>query len=268
MMLGLRRAMRLRGGLVLLLAFGLGCVTTESPELRKPDPVEQARKQGEARYNLGVDHLNNGRTAAAVRELRASLELRPDDPWAHFAIAEAYRLQGRTDDAVRHLERAMALKPDFHSARLNLSGVYIQRGEFQKAAHLAHGLVDDPTFATPWRAFTNLGWAQYRLGQKEQARESLELAAEYNEKYWPALLNLGILEAEDGRRLEALSLFQRVISLRPGSLAEAEAHYRSAEIFIALGQQQKAVNHLVAAAESKPNGKWGDKSEEYLKLLR
>jgi Tfp pilus assembly protein PilF len=194
----------LRLAAALALVAGLGCVTTESPELKKPDPVAQAKKQAEAKYNLGIDHLKNGRTALAVRELRASLELEPRDPWSHFAIAEAYRRQGRTDDSIFHLEQAMELKPAFHSARLNLSGVYIQRNDYEAAAYHAQILLDDPTFAKPWSALNNLGWSQYRLGKTQEARGNLEMAGEYNERYWPALLNLGILEASEGRRLEAL----------------------------------------------------------------
>jgi Tfp pilus assembly protein PilF len=267
-MIRVNRNAWLRLAAALVLVAGLGCVTTESPELRKPDPAAQARKQAEAKYNVGIDHLKNGRNALAVRELRGSLGLEPMDPWSHFAIAEAYRRQGRTDESVQHLETAMELKPAFHSARLNLSGVYIQRNDYEAAAHHAEILLDDATFAKPWSALNNLGWSQYRLGETQEARANLELASEYNERYWPALLNLGILEASEGRRLEALGLFQRVFDLDPGPLALAEAHYRSAEIFLAIGQQEKAVRHLVAAAESKPNGQWGEKSEEYLKLLR
>lgn len=173
----------------LVLSGSLGCVTTESPELQKPDPAVVAEKQAEARYNMGIDHLNNGRTALAVREFLASLELEEADAWTHFALAEAYRRQGRTDDSVYHLTRSMELKGDFHSARLNLSGVYIQRGEFEKAAAECQILLDDPTFAAPWRALTNLGWAQFRMGDRETARDNLRMASQYNERYWPALLN-------------------------------------------------------------------------------
>jgi Tfp pilus assembly protein PilF len=264
-MLRLDRNRLVHGSAVLALAFALGCATTEGPNV---DPEEQIRKQALAKYNVAIDHLDNGRTALAIRELLAAEQLEPDDPWTHFALAEAYRRQGLVDEAVVHLERSMALKPGFQSARLNLSGIYIQVGEYEKAAHHAQILLDDPTFPTPWRALTNLGWAQYRLGRAAEARRNLRLASQYHERYWPARLNLGILEADEGRRLEALSLFQRVLDMKPGPLAEAEAHYRIAEIFIALGQQEKAVRHLVAAAQSKPSGKWGAKSEEYLKLLR
>ena len=100
------------------------------------------------------------------------------------------------------------------------------------------------------------------------ARRNLALAVEYNERYWPALLNLGILEAEEGRQVEAMSLFQEVLDLDPLPLVKAEVHYRMGQIFIALGQQQKALPHFVASAEVEPKGQWGKKSEEYLKLLR
>lgn len=253
---------------VLGLMLGLGCVTTESPELRKPDPKEQIAKQAQAKYNLGIDHLNKGENPSAVRELRASLELAPDDPWTHFALAEAYRRVGRTAEAAQHLRRAMQLKPGFQPARLNLSGVLIQDGKYQEAVEQLKILLDDPTFPTPWRALTNLGWCQYQLGQKDEARKNLKLAIQYHDKYWPALLDLGILEASEGQKLEALGRFLKVIDLKPGPLASAEAHYRAAEIFLSLGQQDKAVRHLVAVAESKPNGQWGEKSEKYLKLLR
>jgi Tfp pilus assembly protein PilF len=249
-------------------SLGLGCVTSESPEMREPDPVEVATKQAHAKYNMGIDHLNNGRNALAVREFRASLELAPDDAWTHFGLAEAYRRTGRTEEAVVHLTRSMELKPEFHSARLNLSGVLIQQNQYKEAAEHAQILLDDPTFATPWRALTNLGWCQFRMGNRADARTNLQLATEYHERYWPALLNLGILEESEGRKLEALSLFLKVVDLNSGPLANAEAHYRSAEIFISLGQQEKAMGHLVAVAENEPNGKWGEKSEKYLNLLR
>jgi type IV pilus assembly protein PilF len=250
-------------GALLAVGLGLGCTTTQGPEVR-----EQVERQSKAKYNLGIDHLDNGRTALALRELLGAEQLTPNDPWVHFALAEAYRRSDRPQDAVLQLERTMQLDPALQSARLNLSGVYIQMGDYAKAAEHSQILVDDPTFPTPWRALTNLGWAQHRMGRNAEARRNLELAIQYSPRYWPALLNLGILEGAEGRSLEAITHFQRVVDLRPGPLAEAEAHYRTAEVLIALGQQEKAVRHLVAVAGLRPNGQWGEKSEAYLKLLR
>jgi tetratricopeptide (TPR) repeat protein len=252
-------------GALLAAALGLGCATSSGPA---QDELVQLERQAQAKYNLGIDHLDNGRTALALRELLAAEQLNPQDPWTQFALAEAYRRSNLPQEAIAHLERTMQLDPDLQSARLNLSGVYIQMGDYANAARHAQILVDDPTFATPWRALTNLGWAQLRTGQAREARRNLELAIGYHPRYWPALLNLGILEAGEGRRLEAIAYFQRVVESKPGPLATAEAHYRIAETLIALGQQEKAFRHLAAVAEIQPNGPWGPKSEEYLKLLQ
>ena len=52
--------------------------------------------------------------------------------------------------------------------------------------------------------FSNRGWAEYKLGRVGEARETFALTRKFNPVYWPALLNLGILESEQGRRLEAI----------------------------------------------------------------
>ena len=254
-----------RAGLALVLVLGSACATQ-----REFDERTQIRKQAHARFNLGVDHLNHDRTAPALREFLAAIELEPNDPRIQQGLARAYWRQGRPELAVQHLERALTLKPDMHSARLTLSGIYIQLQRYEDAALAAQQLVDDPTFARSWRALTNRGWAEFRLGRIDEARESLALAMRYDNTYWKATLNLGILENKEGRRLEAIALFRRMLDQQPPPppLAEAEANYRLAEIYIALGQQQRAVEHLTAAAARQPSGMWGERSEKYLRLLR
>ncbi len=73
---------------------------------------------------------------------------------------------------------------------------------------------------------------------------------------------------EEGRRLEAVALFQKVLAREPGPEARSEANYRLGEIYIALGERERAVGHLMAAVADAPGGRWGIKSEEYLQLLR
>jgi tetratricopeptide (TPR) repeat protein len=107
-----------------------------------------------------------------------------------------------------------------------------------------------------------------RLGNNVVAREQLDLAIEYNRNYWPALLSLGILEQKEGRPVEAISFFRLAIEQEPAPGARAEANYRMAEIYVSLGKRKQAVDHLMAAVAQTPEGKWGKKSEEYLKILR
>lgn len=249
--------------LVLIVTGSLGCVTTPDPEFE----FERDRK-ARAHYNAGIEQMRQGKNALAIRELLTAMQISPRDPWIHWAIAEAYRQKGRVDECENHLVTALEIRPDFQQARLNLSALYVQVGSYEEAIAHSDMLLEDPTFPVPWKALSNKGWAQYKLGRIQAARESFQLALEYNESHWRSFLALGILEAESGRRIEALEQFERVIELQPGPLAEAEANYRIGQIYVSLGNRARALQYLTAAASKTPNGPWGKRSEDYLRRLR
>ena len=241
----------------------LGCATRQA-KLEEDRLLRQARSH----FDLGVNHVANRRIPFALRELMAALELEPDNPRTHYALGDAYMRNGKLVDAERHLKQALAIWPEFHDARLHLSALYIHTERYRLAMVETQMLVDEPTFPAPWRALTNHGWAHFKLGEMVEARASLEDAYELNRAYWPTLLDLGILENREGRRLEAIERFQQLLELRPGPSATAETNYRLAEIYISLGKRDRAVGHLLVAVTKAPEGRWGKKSEEYLKLLR
>jgi len=171
-------------------------------------------------------------------------------------------------EAEQHYLRTLEIEPTYHEARLNLAILYNQLSRYEESVAHTSVLADDATFPGPWRALANKGLAEYRLGQLEEARHTLELGIDYRDDYWPTLLYLGILEVEEGRRLEGLSFFRQVLQQEPGLEVEAQANYRIGEIYIALGKRERAIGHLKAAVVQTPGGPWGTKSEESLKLLR
>ena len=258
------RIARVLPGLVLALhvAGALGCATT--------NPATQAENDRKVRnhYELAVNHLREGRTGVAIRELLAAEAIEPKDPWVQLALAEAYRLKAHNAEAEEHLKRALAARPDLHAAKLNLSALYIQVGRYEEAIQMSQELLADATFPAPWKALTNEGYALYKLERRGEARQVLGQALEYHENFWPARLDLAILDQDEGRHLEALEELEAVLAQKPGAIAEAEANYRMATIYISLGNRAKAVHHLTAAAETRPSGEWGKRSADYLKRLR
>jgi type IV pilus biogenesis/stability protein PilW len=250
-------------GILLVLAAVLACATTPDSSIG-PDQERKAR----AHYNAGISHMSEGKPAMAIRELLTALQSSPRDPWIHWALAEAYRRKGRLDEAESHLLTALEIRPAFQQARLNLSAFYYQVGRYDEVIEQADLLLDDPTFPVPWKALANRGWAQYKLGQWKLARQSFETALEYDAKYWRSFLGLGMLDMEAGRRIEALEQFEQVLDLEPGPLAEAEANYWIGEIYVSLGNRERALQHLTAVTAKEPNGQWGKRSEDYLRRLR
>jgi type IV pilus assembly protein PilF len=227
---------------------------------------EDARK-ATSRLDVGSDHLVNGRSALALREFLAAEKFDPRNARVQYALADAYLARGKRAESERHVRRAIELFPDFHDARLFLSALLLLDQRYADAIPECNRLIDDPTFATPWRALTNRAWAQYRLGRAKEARESLDLALEFRRNYWPATLALAIMEGEAGRRKEAIRLYQEVIALSPGAAVEAEVNYRLAEVYVALGKPREARGHLTTSVARAPESQWARRSQEYLKKL-
>lgn len=246
----------------------LGACATAPPTVQRPVVTEDAQREARAHHGQGAAYLKEGKLAQAIRELRAAAGLNPNDPWIRLALGEAYRLRGMMTEAEHEILEALAIDPKFQEARLTLSGVYVQLERYAEAIAQAQILIDDPTYPDVWMPLTNKGFSLLQLGQLSEARKSLELAAEFEPKYWRAYLNLGILAALEGHREEALAHFAKVVRYGAGTLGEAEANYRSAEIYVALGDQSRAIRHLLAATERNPDGQWGKASAEYLKRLQ
>lgn len=257
---------RLTGlGLAAMLAVS-GCASTPDGE-GVEDPAVSERKAN-IHYEMGVQQLKEGQTPQAIGSLLLAVQLNPDNAPIHFALGEAYRRKGRMQEAEHHLARAVELDPGFQQARLTLSSFYSQLERYEEARQHAAVLTEDPTFPWPWRALTNLGWAEYRLGDAERAREHLQLALDYRADYWRARLNLGIVAADQKQFREAVTQFEQVLAEQPGPFAEAEVHYRLAELYMKLGQREQAIAHLSESANRRPSGPWGERSATALKKLR
>ena len=254
---------------LLLVALGVACTHTGP----KPYVPDEKRLAASVR-DVGIDLLYQGRTAMAIRKLQEAATRDPDDPITYLSLGEAYRRKGMLHKAKSNLMRSLELNADsqdynHQETRLNLSVLYIQLGEYEKARVECQQLVDDPTFSTPWRALTNLGWAEYKLGRLGLARQSFEEALEFYPRYAPAHLNLGMLDQTEQRWLAAIRHYELAAeSNRMPAEAIAEANFHMAEIYVSMGQRDKAISYFGLALKGSPYGEWGEQSQSYLELLR
>ena len=253
------------GRLFVLFALGalLGC-NTPAKQAQREENVKRAR----AHFDLAADHVANDRLELGLRELLLAERLDPRNPRIQHGLGIAYLQRGKVELAEQHMLEALEIAPDYQEARFNLAALYLNLGRYRECVDHVAILADDATFTSPWRAYNAWGWALYELGQVDEARKRLDRALELRPGYWPSLMNLGILEAEQGHRPEAIRYFTQVLEIEPGASATAEANYRLAEIYVSLGRRRQAVGHLRTAVVKAPSDPWGKKSEEYLKLLR
>jgi len=254
-----------------LVGFASGCATTTTLSSDELDELTQAI----AVRDVGIDHLSAGRTAMAIRKLQQAQTMNPEDPETVLWLGEAYRRKGMLGRAEEQLRESMRLSSKDPTGRihqetiLNLSALYIQMKRYDDAILQSEILIEDPTFGTPWRALTNRGWAQFQLGDYTEAADSYAAALDYFPMYWPARLNLGILQQKRRNYAEAIQEYELALETnRLGADAIAEVNYRLAEVYVALGRKSRAIEHFSVAAEQSPYGEWGTQSKSYLEMLR
>ena len=245
-----------------------GCWTTTSSE-PEVDPIALAG----AIRDLGLDQLRQGNYSMAIRKLQRAELKNPEDPLVYYGLGEAFRRKGLLAEAEVNLLKSLELSPDPHAqsyqlAVLTLSVLYIQQERYEEAVVLCQVLIDDPTYERPWTALTNRGWAQYKSEQFEAARLSYQEALGYRSTYAVAHFNLGILEQEQGRWLDAVRQLDLAAKSREmSSEARSEAYFRLGEIYMTLGRKDEAIEKFGLAIEKAPDGEWAEKSRSRLEVL-
>lgn len=170
-------------------------------------------------FDRGTNSIREGAYYAAKLALRQALAIFPDYPQAHTRLAEALMELDEGDAARDALLQANRLAqparlPPVEKARNEAIQSMVLRDP-DGAVRAYKRIVDSqPTDAGAW---VDLARVQEAAGQLVDARKSLETALKLDQQYAAAYLRLGALEAQEGRRAEALAAF-----------SEAERLYRTA----------------------------------------
>ena len=129
--------------------------------------------------DVAVLYMTAGRTAAAIRHYRRSIELDSASATAHYNLATLLAAGGSLDEAVRHFRRAVALRPG-HAA-----------------------------------AHNNLGAVLRALGRRAEAMPYFERAVALDANNAAAYSNLASALASTGRAADAVRHYRRALELEP-----------------------------------------------------
>lgn len=245
-----------------------GCMTEVVEGRNDYIPEHHLGEQALARRDLGVEYLSTGRVGMALRELLAAYDYDPEDPITLLWLGEGYRRRGHDDRAMELMQRALEVNPEYQGAHLNLSGFYLQLERWEDSLVHSQYLIDDAIFERPQLAYSNKGWALFKLGRISEARENFVQSLRMKRNYWPADLNLGILEDTAGHDDLALRHFERVLRRRLRSSASSETNFRLAKLHVGMGNRVDAIEHFNTAVSDDPDGNWADQSREFLKMLQ
>ncbi len=261
--------------------------------------VESEPRSPRANGDLAmILHAHQQPAGAEVCYERARL-LKPDKfEWAYLlAIVQAE--QGKTEAAIENLRRALEIDPGYVPAKLQLGDILLRDGEFEAAASLYREALDgDPRSAL---AHYGLGRALSSQGKTEEAAEAFRKAIEIHPNYGQAhyalalayrklrladkakphfglgeqhkletppaddpvlttvrrqtqspteYLRAGVELDRQGRLEESLALHLQVLDIAP---RQAQAHINLISLYWRLGQREKAIEHYEKALKINEN---------------
>jgi tetratricopeptide (TPR) repeat protein len=139
--------------------------------------------------------------AGAIEQFRAAVKADPKVPNVHFGLAYLLWSQGKYEEAAPEFQAELANVPE----------------NVQAIAYLAD--------------------TEVKLNHPEAARPMIEQAIHLDAEIELPHLDLGILEADAGRREDALSEFKLAAKLNP---SDVNAHWRLARLYQAMGRKDEA----------------------------
>ncbi len=200
-------------GLLMLLAYGLGCLWDALPRQTFARVVVVVVLLGLGVGEAVATHRYLARWQDTERLYRYMLTRAPDVPDLHDQLGFALQQQGRTAEAIAALETALRLDPNYYHSYNNLGTVLATAGRLEEAvAAFREGVRRVPKFAM---AHSNLGRALELLKRPDEARASYEAALAADPDCIDAHKGLGILLARQNKLDEAAEHLRAAIRIHP-----------------------------------------------------
>jgi Tfp pilus assembly protein PilF len=145
-----------------------------APVLNVSDLPGKYPKKAVDLYNKAVKCREKGNADDAIVQLEEAVRIAPDFYQAHDELGKLYKAVGRLDDAEKEFMTAKRLNESSADPLIQLSSLYIDRGEPELAVRAGEEAVRKDSRSAS--AFFNLGLALYRISRLDRAEDVLKQA--------------------------------------------------------------------------------------------
>lgn len=170
--------------------------------------------------------------------------------------------RGELTYAVQSYERALKLDPDFYEARLNLSALNIELGQFDEAKKNLHILEEKKP--EDRRVLYNLALLFYKTGDGEKASRYLKKILRKSPNDFEALLLLASIYESREEKDSALFLYERCLKIR----RSPEVLLKAGRLCDIMGLRKRAISHYKEYLMEAPPGEIKEMVRRRLNYLR
>ncbi|MFH1018053.1 MAG: tetratricopeptide repeat protein [Pseudomonadota bacterium] len=233
----------------------LGCAGKD------PKKVEQAQTQ----YQVAQELLQKGETTQGLSLLLQAAQLDPSNAEVQNLLGLELQRQDRLDQAEAHLRKAVALGPNYSEGLNNLCVLLIQIEKYDDAIASCRKAVENVLYATPERAYQNMGIAYQKKGDEVKAIESFRKGLIHNPQFVLSRKSLALIYIERGKLPEAVKEFEGAASACSAAAKGAwgnecpEIYYQLGLGYLKLKERAKAQAAFRSCAEADQKGDYGKK---------
>ncbi|TNF53524.1 tetratricopeptide repeat protein [bacterium] len=223
----------------------------------------ESKKDAEVHYRLGVSYLKGNETQKAFVKFHEAIRLNPRDKrsFNYLGLISAQRQE--YDKAISYYKRAIAIDKNYSEAMNNLGVTYLETENWEEAIKYFREALKNPLYATPEKAHANLGYAQYRKGNYEEAEYVLQTALlKYPRSNYSAYV-LGLVYTALEKMDDAIEIFDTAVNMAPYDL---EARWELAHAYLRVGRNKKALEQFQIIAETS-GSKRSTEASKYIELL-
>ncbi|HTY45033.1 MAG TPA: tetratricopeptide repeat protein [Patescibacteria group bacterium] len=176
------------------------------------------------------------------------LKYNPHSTIALLNLSNIYKEQGELDKAIDLLKRLLALEPHNARALNNLGTIYERLGLYQEAMALfKKPLQTESSAAIP---YNNLGVMNEKAGHFDTAIALYKESIKANPNYVTPYNNLGVIYEQMGKTEEAIALYKKAISLNPD---EEVAYNNLGSVYEKQGKVREAMALYMKAIQCEPD---------------
>ena len=167
----------------------------------------------EAYDNLGIEHMNAGRYAAALTNYQSALAIEPGFYMIHYHLGVLHALQKDSRAAEEEFQLALRDRPAWPPVEFRYGSLLAAQEQWAAAAeHYERGLQGAPDDAI---AHQECGRVLARLGRMDAALTHLQLALRHNPDDAQARYDLALGLVMAGRKEDAITAYRAALARRP-----------------------------------------------------
>ncbi len=213
--------------------YGLGEFAQAAPYLQKA--VSHEPHNSELLLALAQSYLWSKQYKQVMLTYHAMLQINMESAEADMLAGEALDAMKDEQGALQQFRAAVRADPKLPEVHFGLGYLLWTQHELpQAAAEFKAELENDPGDA---QALTYLGDCDMRLGDSQKGALLLRRAIQANPKIELAYLDLGIMDADAGRRKMALQEMLAAAKIAPN---DANVDLRLGRLYMAMGDKEKA----------------------------